>query len=153
MSLKKIVSKYEPMDGADYIGDAGDLWVDLETGLLHVSDTVTNGGNVVLSTDSYGLLNLPGNVIIGNVRDGDTVVWAGEDAEYAGIWWGGNRDLTGSYFTYASITVGNDAGDDMGPAPSGTIAAVNIGENYQWTFDGDTGSFSGTNRFPPVFVL
>ena len=29
----------------------------------------------------------------------------------------------------------------MAPAPSGTIAAVNIGEDYQWTFNGDNGSF------------
>jgi hypothetical protein len=148
MALRKVVTKYEPIGGDDYIGNAGDLWIDQETGLAHVNSLSGNpGGNVLAYTDSLGLLNLPGNVIIGSTNDQDVVLWAGEDAEYAGIWWGGDRgDLANGYSTYASITVGNDAGDDMMPSPSGTIAAVNIGENYQWTFNGDDGSFTSAKN-------
>ena len=96
MSIRTFVNKYEPQDGTQYIGLTGEMWVDLDTGLLHLSDSVTPGGTTPVVTQANGFNDMGGNLIVGTVADQDSVFWAGEDAEYAALWWGGNRDLEGS---------------------------------------------------------
>ena len=142
MAIRKYVGKYEPMVGADYVGNDGDIWVDLETNELHISDEQNPGGRTIPVTERNGVTDMGGGLWVGNLKDNDSVVWASEDAEYVGLWWAGNRNLEGpGYGPSAALTVGHDVTDDMQVAPPGTTVAVNIGEDYQWKFNGDDGSF------------
>jgi len=64
MAMRRIVEKYEPMSGNVYIGNSGDLWVNLDDGTVHVSDTVNPGGNTLAYWDTNNLTSLPGGLTV-----------------------------------------------------------------------------------------
>lgn len=70
MALERIVTKYEPEAGTDYIGTAGQLWLDIETGYLHLSDDLNQGGSLVISQGANGLLNVPTLTVSGGAELG-----------------------------------------------------------------------------------
>ena len=70
MALERIITKYEPIAGTDYIGNAGQLWLDMETGNLHLSDDVNAGGSLVISQAANGLLNVPTLTVSGGAELG-----------------------------------------------------------------------------------
>jgi hypothetical protein len=49
MALRKVITKYEPIDANLYIGADGELWVDTESAAVHVGDSSTPGGLDLLS--------------------------------------------------------------------------------------------------------
>ena len=108
--------------------------------------------------DTNGMLNLPGNMMIGTLwpndpmpgGDKESVVWAKDDTEYLGLWWGGDMIYPEQgYGPVAGIMIGSGDGsltDDFSPsvAPAGTQITVAInGDNgtVEWTFGRD-GSLS-----------
>ena len=70
MALERIITKYEPIAGTDYIGNAGQLWLDMESGNLHLSDDVNAGGSLVISQAANGLLNVPTLTVSGGAELG-----------------------------------------------------------------------------------
>lgn len=144
MSMRTVITKYEPMDGNTYVGNSGEMWIDLETNLLHVGDDVTPGGSTPVITQGNGVNNMGGNLWVGTVADNDSVMWAGEDCEYAALWWGGNRDIANEgYGPSASLSVGPSSPDDMVDRPEGVVPNIhlNVSTNKHWYFDGYTGNF------------
>jgi hypothetical protein len=92
-----------------------------------------------------GQLKLPGDMILGNVRDEDYVLWAPKGAEYAGIWWGGDRENNNNngYGPDGSVTVGYDSNDDNDANDNAVGVRVALtAKTKSWTFD-EMGSFAG----------
>jgi hypothetical protein len=143
MAIRKHVDQYEPMVSAEYIGEPGDVWVDLETNKLFVGDAQTEGGNAVVTTASNGINDMGGDLWIGNINDNDSVVWAGPDSEYAALWWSGTRTVDEpGYGPYAGIHVGIDSADDMDNSyPPGTQITFNVGSDWEWRMLSTDGSF------------
>lgn len=137
-----MVDQYEPNIGTEYIGEPGDVWVDLDTNTIRVHADELEGGKPVITTAANGVNDMGGGLWVGNVNDDDSVIWAGPDSEYAALWWSGNRavDEVG-YGPWAAIHVGIDSADDMdNEYPSGTQLSFNIGTDWEWRMQ-DDGTF------------
>lgn len=147
MAIRRMVDQYEPNVGTEYIGEPGDVWVDLDSNTLRVHVDEVEGGKPVVTTDTNGINDMGGDLWVGNIRDNDSVVWAGPDSEYAALWWSGTRVVEESgYGPYAAIHVGIDSADDMDNAyPSGTQISFNIGEDWEWRMQDDGTLYAAQN--------
>ena len=159
MAMRKIVEKYEPMDGDLYIGNKGDLWVNLDDGTIHISDTVNPGGNTVAYWDTNNITSLPGELnVAGQVLAGQS----GPSGNTGGYSFNGNEggNDTGMFSTtdgdlrfYSNATqvVRMTAGN---LAVTGSIycnaAPSAAGTTYGWDVSGQNVSVlnNGTVNFP-----
>jgi len=66
-------SRVNNLDAATYVGPAGQLWYDVDTGILRLGDNVTPGGTVVSSGASNTIFNGTSNVNI-PIPNGDVTV-------------------------------------------------------------------------------
>ena len=119
MAMRKIVEKYEPMDGDLYIGNKGDLWVNLDDGTIHISDTVNPGGNTVAYWDTNNITSLPGELnVAGNLAVTGSI-YCNAAPSAAGTTYG--WDVSGQ-----NVSVLNNGTVNF-PNFSGTITVNNIG--------------------------
>ena len=107
-------------------------------------------------TDVDGVVTFPGDMLVGTLwpddplpgGDKESVVWAKDDTEYLGLWWGGDQTYPESgYGPVTGIMIGsNDSGsltDDFSDnaSPEGTRVVVGVnddtGYTNEWTFDRD----------------
>ena len=111
-------------------GDGNTAWNDLN---------YASGGGL---PESDGVVTFPGNFLIGTLwpndpytppsfGDKESVVWAKDDTEYLGLWWGGDMIYPEiDYGPIAGIMIGQNAGtDDFSSNASPEGAAVVIGVN------------------------
>lgn len=112
-------------------------------------------------TDVDGVVTFPGDLLIGTLwpdapmpeGDKESVIWAKDDTEYLGLWWGGSQTYPEpGYGPVAGIMIGpNDDSsltDDfaMGGSPAGTKISLAVNgdmRTMEWIFDRD-----GTTSFP-----
>jgi len=101
-------------------------------------------------TDVLGVVTFPGDLLIGtlwpNGSDKESVVWAKDDTEYLGLWWGGDQTYPEAFYgPVAGIMIGIDGTDDFThqtPSPVDTkiTLAINGDMNtLKWVFDRDGG--------------
>lgn len=144
---------------------SGDLtWNDpITSGLTVIADALVGSigplnrigknGHFVAVEDDGRLTLGDGSSILGRVKDEDVVFWANDTAEYVGLWYGGNFDLTQQgYGPVSSFTVGNSDNDDLyrGPGNGGNQNKIwNDGpqanldlKDKNWHFDGITGDLT-----------
>ena len=84
------------------------------------------------------------NIVIGEVRDGDAVIWAqpkqSGNTEYLGLWWAGNTDVQSGYGPDAAITIGTDNPDDMNDSidvdPNTQIGLAIGDQRWKFAYDG-----------------
>ena len=127
-------------------GDGTTAWASLEY--------ASGGGGL---TDVDGVVTFPGNFLIGTLwpndpmpgGDKESVVWAKDDTEYLGLWWGGDQIYPEQgYGPVAGIMIGpsdNFGGsntDDFTdtPSPEGTKITLGIngdGGTLEWNFGRD----------------
>lgn len=120
-------------------GDGSTAWNDL---------SYASGG----LTDVDGVVTFPGNLLIGTLwpedplpmGDKESVVWAKDDTEYLGLWWGGNQTYPNpQYGPIAGIQIGTGNTDDFtgDPSPADTKIIIGIndsnGDTLEWRFDRD----------------
>ena len=127
-------------------GDGANAWVDLSY--------ASGGGGL---TDVDGVVTFPGDLLIGTLwpedpmpgGDKESVVWAKDDTEYLGLWWGGDQiypDL--DYGPVAGIMIGtgdeggsmtDDFSDNASPEFTNITIAINdsAGDTNTWVFDRD----------------
>jgi hypothetical protein len=103
-------------------------------------------------TDVDGLVTFPGNFLIGTLwpdepmpeGDKESVVWAKDDTEYLGLWWGGDQTYPEmGYGPVAGIMIGayddmtDDFTDDPSPADTNVTIGINDsnGDTLEWRFD------------------
>jgi hypothetical protein len=141
-------------------GDGANAWVDL---------SYASGGAGL--TDVDGVVTFPGDLLIGTLwpedpmpeGDKESVVWAKDDTEYLGLWWGGDQTYPEpGYGPVAGIMIGayddmtDDFTGDPSPADTNITIAINdsTGTTLAWVFDrtgnltlpeGGTISETGTN--------
>ena len=131
-------------------GDGANAWVDLSY--------ASGGGGL---TDVDGVVTFPGDFLIGTLwpddpmpgGDKESIVWAKDDTEYLGLWWGGDQIYPESgYGPVAGIMIGAGDGsltDDFSEnaSPEGTSVVIGLnddtGYTNEWTFNRD-----GTTIFP-----
>ena len=123
-------------------GDGANAWVDL---------SYASGGGF---TNVEGLVTFPGDLLIGTLwpndpmpeGDKESVVWAKDDTEYLGLWWGGSQTYPeGGYGPVAGIMIGtgdfNSTDDFTGASPADTNITIGInnssGDTNTWIFDRD----------------
>ena len=138
------------VDGSEFLINGYSLTVD-ETGTLLVDGQQVTGSGL---TDVEGVVTFPGNFLIGTLwpndpmpgGDKESVVWAKDDTEYLGLWWGGSQTYPeDGYGPLAGIMIGsNDEGsltDDFGMgSPAGTKITLAVNGDMQtmeWIFDRD----------------
>lgn len=126
-------------------GDGSTAWQDL--------DYASGGGGLV---DVNGVVEFPGNLLIGTLwaddplpgGDKESVVWAKDDTEYLGLWWGGDQIYPDEFYgPVAGIMIGSNDDDNLTDdftdyaSPVGTKVTVAIndqnGDTLEWTFDRD----------------
>ena len=106
-----------------------------------------------------GVVTFPGDFLIGTLHvdqpgsEKESVVWAKDDTEYLGLWWGGDQIYPESinYGPVAGIMIGDAEGatDDFteNASPVGTNITIGINDSVgftnEWRFDRD-----GTTTFP-----
>jgi hypothetical protein len=122
-------------------GDGANAWVDL---------SYASGGAGL--TDVDGVVTFPGDLLIGTLwpndpmpeGDKESVVWAKDDTEYLGLWWGGDQTYpTEGYGPVAGIMIGayedmtDDFTGDPSPADTNITIAINdsTGTTLAWVFD------------------
>ena len=125
-------------------GDGANAWVDL---------SYASGGAGL--TDVNGLVTFPGDFLIGTLwpedpmpeGDKESVVWAKDDTEYLGLWWGGSQTYPNiGYGPVAGIMIGTgDEGGSMtddftsnaSPEFTNITIAINdsVGDTNSWVFD------------------
>ena len=129
-------------------GDGANAWVDLSY--------ASGGGGL---TDVDGVVTFPGDFLIGTLwpndpmpgGDKESVVWAKDDTEYLGLWWGGDQTypLSG-YGPVAGIMIGagdgsstDDFSENASPVGTSVVVGVNDSTGYtnEWTFGRD-GTFN-----------
>jgi hypothetical protein len=128
------------------VGTAGQvLSVSTNSNVLYW--TTASGG----LTDVLGVVTFPGDLLIGtlwpNGNDKESVVWAKDDTEYLGLWWGGGQIYpTSGYGPVAGIMIGahDNMTDDFvqGPSPTGTNITLAIHGDMgalEWVFGRDGG--------------
>ena len=155
---RRIITKENHMAVSDYVGHQGELFYDTVSGVLKISDGSTPGGINISGgfPENQGLVQFPGNMLIGSAHpddpydnntglgDKESVVWADNDTEYLGLWWGGDLTYPNvSYGPLAGIMIGQNyfSSDDFVdyPAPASTNITLGINgpiEPVFWTFDG-----------------
>jgi hypothetical protein len=147
MALERLISKYEPIGGDEYIGNVGQLWVDLETGYLHLSDGTNGGGNLVVSTDTNGVLTVDTLTLPSGVSMGNSFVHfpSGEDAQIGIISSAGITLMHSDNSTHFTKNVQIDGAEGQ------FLARQNGGSGayggYSFAQDGghDTGMFSAAD--------
>jgi len=139
-------------------GDGNTTWRDL---------AYASGGGF---TDVEGVVTFPGDLLIGTLwpndpvigptgpsgpsGDKESVVWAKDDTEYLGLWWGGDQIYPSEgYGPVAGIMIGSDEENSMtddfieNASPVGTNITFGINDSSgftnEWRFDRD-----GTTTFP-----
>jgi hypothetical protein len=81
MSIKTIVTKYEPLDADTYIGNLGEAWVDNESAALHIGDGTEGGqvvrgtGNLLINNDTVATMN-NGEVFLQSGATSNKFFWA-----------------------------------------------------------------------------
>ena len=144
--------------------DDGEPGLDITTNQIKYGD-----GNTAWSDLAYaggglaevdGLVSFPGDLLIGTLwpddplpGDKESVIWAKDDTEYLGMWWGGDQIYPeNNYGPVAGIMIGsNDDGsltDDFteNASPVGTTITLAVNgdmETKEWIFDRD-----GNTTFP-----
>lgn len=123
-------------------GDGSTVWNDLP---------YASGGGF---TNVDGVVTFPGDLLIGTLwpndpmpgGDKESVVWAKDDTEYLGLWWGGSQTYPNiSYGPVAGIMIGtgdfNSTDDFSDPSPADTNITIGInnssGDTNTWIFDRD----------------
>ena len=138
-------------------GDGANAWVDL---------SYASGGGL---TDVDGLVTFPGDLLIGTLfpedpmpgGDKESVVWAKDDTEYLGLWWGGDQIYPESFYgPVAGIMIGpnddnsltDDFTDNASPVGTSIVAAINDkdGNTLEWRFDRDGKTTFPDNTITPV---
>jgi len=126
-----------------YIGGTP-LSVD-SSGNLTVAGSPVSGA---LPSDQ-GLVTFPGDFLIGTLwptdpgGDKESVVWAKDDSEYLGLWWGGDQIYPESnYGPVAGIQIGTGNTDDFADYPSPTDTTITLAINgdsgtLEWVFNRD----------------
>jgi len=134
--------------GTIYIGGTP-LSVDPDGNLTVAGSPVSGALPSVL-----GVVTFPGDLLIGTLwpndpmpmGDKESVVWAKDDTEYLGLWWGGSQTYPDSgYGPVAGIMIGTGDGsmtDDFvqGPSPTGTNITLAINDDIgtlEWVFGRD----------------
>ena len=129
-------------------GDGNTSWMDL---------AYASGG----LTDVDGVVAFPGDLLIGTLwpndpmpmGDKESVVWAKDDTEYLGLWWGGSQTYPESgYGPVAGIMIGaydsmtDDFTGNASPVDTTITIAINnsLGNTLEWVFDRD-----GILKMPP----
>ena len=126
-------------------GDGSTAWNDLPY--------ASGGGGL---TDVDGVVTFPGDLLIGTLwpedpmpgGDKESVVWAKDDTEYLGLWWGGDQTYPDSgYGPVAGIMIGTGDSSNMtddfsaDPSPEDTAITIAIndsaGDTNTWVFDRD----------------
>ena len=118
--------------------------IKIGTGLDTWSMLSYSGGSGIVDVD--GIVTFPGNFLIGTLHpdgeDKESVVWAKDDTEYLGLWWGGDQIYpTSSYGPVAGIQIGTGDIDDFtsNASPVGTHIAIAVndsnGDTNTWVFD------------------
>ena len=133
-------------------GDGSTAWNDLPA---------AGGGLAAID----GLVSFPGDLLIGTLwpedpmpeGDKESVIWAKDDTEYLGLWWGGDQTYPeDGYGPVAGIMIGayDDMTDDFSEDPSPADTNITIGINdsmgftNEWRFDRD-----GNITFPQGTLL
>jgi len=123
-------------------GDGNTPWISLE---------YASGGGF---TDVLGVVTFPGDLLIGTLwpedpmpeGDKESVIWAKDDTEYLGMWWGGDQTYPeDGYGPVAGIMIGayDDMTDDFSEDPSPADTNITFGINdstgftNEWRFDRD----------------
>ena len=125
------------------VGTAGQvLSVSTNSNVLYW--TTASGGTL---SSVLGVVTFPGDLLIGTLwPDGDdkeSVVWAKDDTEYLGLWWGGDQIYPEEFYgPVAGIQIGAGATDDFTntPSPTGTNITLAINgdmDTLEWVFDRD----------------
>jgi hypothetical protein len=134
-------------------GDGSTAWLDLA-----YASGGSGGGSL---TDVDGVVAFPGDLLIGTLwpedpmpgGDKESVVWAKDDTEYLGLWWGGDQTYPNPmYGPVAGIMIGayDPMTDDFTSDPSPVDTNITIGINdstgttLEWRFDRD-----GILKMPP----
>ena len=145
--------------------DDGEPGLDITTNQIKYGD-----GNTAWSDLAYaggglaevdGLVSFPGDLLIGTLwpddplpGDKESVIWAKDDTEYLGMWWGGDQIYPeNNYGPVAGIMIGTDEENSMtddfteNASPVGTNITFGINDSMgftnEWRFDRD-----GTTTFP-----
>jgi Major tropism determinant N-terminal domain len=129
-------------------GDGNSYWTDLPyasggSGLTYVNNLAVLTGNLQIGT------LWPGEA------DQESVIWATEESEYVGLWYGGNLDVVnGNYGPRVSITAGYLGSDDGvyiqhvdSYSNEGYQVNIDVGYN-KWRFDDQ-----GTLTLPYVYGI
>ena len=103
MSMKTIITKYEPMDADTYIGRVGEAWLDNEKSALHIGDNTTPGGNVVRGTGNL----LVSNDTIATMDNGEIFLQTGATSNK--FFWAECGSLKWNYNDTFSDTVAKDS--------------------------------------------
>ncbi|CAB4122936.1 hypothetical protein UFOVP29_105 [uncultured Caudovirales phage] len=101
-------------------------------------------------TDVDGVVAFPGDLLIGTLWpdgfDKESVVWAKNDTEYLGLWWGGDQIYPEPYYgPVAGIMIGaydsmtDDFTGNASPVDTTITIAINnsLGDTLSWVFDRD----------------
>jgi len=159
MAMRKIIEKYEPMDGATYIGAVGDAWVDTVTGNLHLGDGTNPGGNTMLYYDTNGNVTFPDDVLIAT---GGQILASQGTGPTGGYTFGGNEggSDTGMFspadgdlrFYSNAVQVARMSSGNVEIDGSLYCGASNatVGTTYGWDVSGQlkTVANGGTVNFP-----
>jgi hypothetical protein len=137
MSMKTIVTKYEPLDADTYIGNLGEAWVDNESAALHIGDGTEGGqvvrgtGNLLINNDTVATMN-NGEIFLQSGSTSDKFFWAeyGELKFNFDDTWGDAvaKDSEGSTYVVGG-TYGADA-----PQPSAIIVKYSATGELLWNY-------------------
>lgn len=138
--------------------DDGEPGLEIDTNKVKYGDgnTVWNSLDYALGglTDVDGVVAFPGDFLIGTLwpndpmpmGDKESVIWAKDDTEYLGLWWGGDQTYPeDGYGPVAGIMIGaydemtDDFTGDPSPADTTITIAINnsLGDTLEWVFDRD----------------
>jgi uncharacterized protein (UPF0333 family) len=149
--------------------DDGEPGLDITTNKIKYGDGSTAWNDLAYASggglpESEGVVTFPGNFLIGSLHpdnpytgpsgpsgDKESVVWAKDDSEYLGLWWGGDQTYPDSgYGPVAGIMIGYGEGatDDFVnfAAPEGTAITLAINganDTLSWVFN-----YDGSLTFP-----
>ena len=121
MAIKKFVSKYEPMEGNTYLGESGDLWVDMDTNKVHIGLDAKNGGlEVVTNTNEAGITITDGADAAVSIQAGDNQWMFGSDGSVSAPKTLTLKATGGEYDSY--VTVWDDGISDSSDVNATAVA-------------------------------
>jgi hypothetical protein len=140
--------------------DDGEPGLEIDTNKVKYGDGNTAWNTLAYAsgglTDENGVVAFPGDLLIGTLwpedpingmsGDKESVVWAKDDTEYLGLWWGGDQTYPEmGYGPVAGIMIGayarmtDDFTGDPSPADTNVTIGINDsnGDTLEWRFDRD----------------